>query len=365
MSFEFQLVLTEKCNLACKYCYMKKQQVDMSQATFDNHFKMLPDILSYYQQHNYNAALFGGEPLLNWELIEYITPILNSDKKCASIIMMTNGLLLKDEYKRKFIEKNNISISLSFDGLWNKENRPLANGESSLDKYLKDPLYSYFKNKHGCKVMVSPDSVPTLVENFKWFVEDYGIINPDFTLVRDDIWDNESIDMFETEVHKLADVVIEYFKNGTPAIAGFFQLYILDLLFGESFGKRPFGCFAGCHGAGFMPNGKVYPCARFGSNDILPIYDSNTGMINENNIKLMNNSNITNPVNYEKCKKCTLFKYCNAGCTFSQLKNYMEPLDSICKLFHICYSEAIRITNELKDNKLFRDIIVNSIKNVG
>ncbi len=368
MSFEFQLVLTEKCDLDCKYCYMEKNPVSMTKETFDKHYKMLPRLMSYYQKNEYVAALFGGEPLLNWELIEYITPILNADPRCKHIIAMTNGLALKDKYKRNYIEQNRISLSLSFDGLWNEKGRPLKNGKSSLDQYLNDPLLSYFQGKGGCKVMVSPDSVPTLVENFKWFVDKFKMPCPDFSLVRDDIWKEEDIEIFEKEAKKLTDTMIEYFNNGQAVMVGFFQLYILDLLFGESYGKRPFGCFAGCNGAGFMPNGKVYPCARFGSKKIKAIANSNNGIL-LNDLKKMNDPFITNPRFYEKCKGCSLYKYCNAGCTYQQMKNgsvyKSEPIDSICKLLHICYEQSIRIMNELKDNDLFIQMIKNSIKNVG
>ena len=267
MSFEFQLVLTERCNLNCNYCYINQRANEMSKDVFDKHFIMLDKLLKQYNQHEYNAALFGGEPFLNWELIEYIIPILKNDPRCKFIITMTNGLLLNDEYKRNYIDENNIALSISFDGLWNKTNRQLHNGDSSLDEYLKEPLKSYITKDGGsCKVMINPSSVSTMTENFMWFVETYGISNPDFTLVRDDIWSDEDVSIYKQECHRLANKVIEYYNKGINANVGIFQLYLLDLVFGEAYGKRSFCCYAGCSGAGFMPDGNVYPCARFGSN---------------------------------------------------------------------------------------------------
>jgi uncharacterized protein len=341
----------------------------MTKDIFDLHYKMLPKLMKFYNKNTYTAALFGGEPFLNWDLIEYITPILKGDPKCKFIIAMTNGLVLKDDYKRDYVQRNGIALSLSFDGLWNKTSRPLRNGESSLDEYMKEPLRSFFSGKGGCKVMVSPDSVSTMVDNFKWFVDEYGMSSPDFSLVRDDIWSDTDVEKFGVEIVRLADTVIDYIKSGKPVMAGFFQLYILDLIFGESYGKRPFGCFAGCSGGGFMPSGKVYPCARFGSNELYPIADSVSGEILYNNINKMKNPLIVNPSTYGKCKKCSLYKYCNAGCMFQQLKNSddstAEPLDSICKLLHMCYEQSMRITEELKNNPLFKQMIKGSIKNVG
>jgi len=366
---QFQLVLTENCNLACKYCYIDQNTNYMTREIFDHHYKMLPKIMEFYNKQTYKAALFGGEPFLNWDLIEYIIPILKRDPRCKFIIAMTNGLVLKDGYKREYVQKNGIALSLSFDGLWNKTNRPLKNGNSSLDEYLTEPLKSFFTGKGCCKVMVAPDSVSTMVDNFIWFVEEYKMPCPDFTLVRDDVWTDADIELFGVEVVRLADTIIEYFRQGKSSMVGFFQLYILDLIFGESYGKRPFGCFAGCSGAGFMPSGMVYPCARFGSNKLYPIADSITGKLLDSNINMIKEPLIVNPRHYEKCKSCSLYKYCNAGCTFQQLKNsdsfISEPVDSICKLLHMCYEQSMRITRELKDNSLFKEMIQNLIKNVG
>ncbi len=372
-SFEFQLVLTERCNMACKYCYMANKPKDMTVEIFERHYKhALPTLMSKYQRHTYHVALFGGEPLLNWELIEHIVPILKKDPKCKAIFALTNGIELRKDHKRKYFEENGIGFSLSFDGLWNKDSRVLKDGSSSFELYTSEPLKSYFSGKGGCKVMVAPQNIETMVENYKWFVEEYKMLRPDFSLVRDDIWTDEDIEKFDIHAKLLADQMITYIKSGVPTLVGFFQLYILDLLFGAIQGKRPFGCFAGCGGAGFMPDGKVYPCARFGSNELTPIFDSVKGNANPH-LDLYMNPKITNPRTFIKCQDCSLYKYCNAGCTFQQTKdlrfsNQFEPsrpLDSICKLLHILYRESIRITDELKDNELFRDMVKSSIKNVG
>jgi len=343
----------------------------MSIETFDNHYNMLDQMLNKYNSTSFQAALFGGEPLLNWKLIEHMVPILKKDKRCNVIIAMTNGIPLKDPYKRDFIEKNGVAISLSFDGLWNKENRQLHNGKSSLEEYTTEPLKSYFSNKGGCKVMVAPNNVSTMTENFKWFVEEYGINKPDYSLVRDDIWEENDIKNYDKECKRLADQVIEYYNKGVDANVGLFQLYLLDLVFGKIYQKRPFGCFAGCHGGAFMPDGLIYPCARFGSNKKLVLGDSNKKEIYDT-VELMNIQQIINPSSYPECNDCELYNYCNAGCTYNQINShqkdnllYSKPLDSICRLLKISYRETMRISHELKYNKIFQESVKNSIRNVG
>lgn len=370
MSFEFQLVLTEKCNMSCTYCYIKQKPEDMTRQVFDAHYALLPEILKIYKEENYHAALFGGEPLLNWDLIEYIVPILKKDPKCTQIVVMTNGLVLQKEGKLDWLLKNDIAVSLSFDGLWNIKNRPLSSGKSSLEVYTdkSKPLYRYLTSGRSCKVMVAPSSVDSMVENYKWFVETLSVPSPDYSLVRDENWTDDDVYRFRIEIKKLADQNIQYVKDGLQSMIGFFQLAILDMLFGESYGKRPFGCFAGCHGAGFMPDGKVYPCARFGSNQKILLFDSLKKLMYKENLSKMMSPGISDTRSFAKCKECTLYKYCNAGCTWSQgacNNASCTPIDQVCELFYAVYEESIRITHELRDNSNFKEMIKRTIKNTG
>ena len=66
---------------------------------------------------------------------------------------------------------------------------------------------------------------------------------------------------------------------------------------------------------------------------------------------------VFNPLAFDKCKGCRLYKVCNAGCTFSQLRNGNQPIDSVCELFHIYYDEAIRMVEVAKDIPTFQTYI--------
>jgi uncharacterized protein len=366
--FQFELVLTEKCNLNCSYCYMKNRAYTMDDETFDAHYDFLKSfLLEKFGKTRFTATLFGGEPLLNWDLIEYILPILSKDPDCDGIVCPTNGILLFNQPdKIKFLKDHGVNISLSYDGLWYKKPRSEHFSGEYYDKYKTLIKELDIQN---CKVMVYPKrDIPRrnfrLAVNYIYFVEQLGIWNPDFTLVRDDIWDDEDIKQYEDELKDLADKVIDYNKKGYGTLPGPFSLYLLDTLAGGYMGKRSFGCFAGCHGAGFMPDGLVYPCARFGSERTHAIGDSNCMVYYGELENWLKNPIKTNPQLYKKCRKCNLYSYCNAGCTFSQEKNGYEPLDSICKLFKITYKEAFKIVDELKDNESFKGVFNNMTENI-
>ena len=332
--FQAEFVITERCNFNCDYCYMINRDVMMSREVFDAHFESLPRILEDFDESRYTFVYFGGEPLMNWGLIEDTLSIVQNHSLCSGINLPTNGFLL-DDYKIRILKAYQVNVSLSYDGLWQKNFHDLPH----LRKIIREFGF------RSCKAMITPDHLTkkSLVDNYESFLE-LGIPDPDFTLVRDKIWKAESVNLFEKNLVELTDKVIEKNKKGIETLPGIFSLYILDTLAGKKFGKRKFNCFAGIHGLAFMPDGEVYPCARFGS------------------LKINDWPKFKNTEDYEICKKCELRQYCNAGCSYSQWINNGEPLVSICKLLKICYREAFRLVDELKDNETFRKKLNSLIK---
>lgn len=354
------LVLTQECNLGCKYCYMKNIKEYMTKEIFDIFYLNIEYMLKEFNQKDYSIVLFGGEPTLNWELVEYISSVIQKDKKCNGKHIITNGTLLTTE-KIDFLKRNNISYSISFDGLCNKEIRPFKNGKSSLDYYIQNKDILFENGRLNPKVMISPDSVKLLIDNYKFFRDVMKLTSPDFTIVRDNIWSDEDVNYFDKELTKLTNIYIEDLKNNKMRLMGFYYLAFADIIVGSKYDKRSFGCFAGVNGIGVMPNGNIYPCARFGSEkkDLLYEININNKSFYKYDNRIINDKKLYNPKVFEKCKKCELYKYCNAGCTFEQIldNNEAVPIENICKLFKIIYRESLIIWNELKYNTMFRKSI--------
>lgn len=364
MTFTLEISVTEKCNLGCPYCYVANKNTFMDTLVFDKGIQNVHKLLEKSNCDSYFVSFFGGEPLLNWDLITYAVPILKKDKKNVGINIISN-LTMIDEEKAKYIKDNNLSVSWSFDGISSNETRPLLpifeNKNQLTGKLFNNILELYNSKKdiiksltNGCKVMIWPGNVKDMDKNFQFFL-DWGINHPDFSLVRDDVWTIEDIKIYKEELRKLTDLYIQKIKNGVFCSIGFIRLAILDTLYGLVKGKRPFGCFAGTHGAVLMSNGEIYPCARFASKQILRMSEDFDFNYFQNHF---------NPKNFDKCKECNLKQVCNAGCSYSQVLNGNKPVDSVCELFHITYTEAFRIVNELKDNTLFCDIVKMWLSNV-
>lgn len=347
------------CNLGCQYCYSKHINKKLTPYVVDKFLDKSGGIykmLEIYDKDTYHISFFGGEPLLNWDIIKYSIPKFYDDPKCSSMVVITNGLLL-DKDKLEFLKKYNCGISLSFDGIWQDSTRPLANGKGNFHKYIENKeLFTSLLS--GCKVMLDPRFFHKLTENYQFFVDEYGFMFPDFSLIRDDIYTTQDLIVFDKEVTRLADKVIEYNKQGKISNVGIFTLYLADTLAGSMFGKREHGCFAGVGGALYATDGKFYPCERYSSDDNnkFELYDACLNKLNLENINYLKQPKITNPRYFPKCKKCELYNVCNSGCTHSQMQNslklgldYSEPIDSVCKLLKMCYREAFRVYRELKN----------------
>lgn len=344
---------------------MANKPTFMSTDVWDNAIPELYDMMERSGDSEYHVSFFGGEPLLNWELITHAVPFLRTDPKCKGINIISN-LTMIDEEKANYFKEYGVGVSWSFDGMSSNDTRPLlpilenTNPETGelFDGILE--LYNHKKDilldiTNGCKVMIWPGNVKDMTENFE-FLLDWGIEHPDFSIVRDDVWTIDDIKEFKVELIRMADKYIEKIKEGQACSVGFLRLAILDTLFGLVKGKRPFGCFAGTHGAVLMSSGEFYPCARFASKKIMKMDEDYNFQYYQEEF---------NPMNFDKCQNCDLKQVCNAGCSYSQVTNDNKPVDSICEIFHITYEQGLRVVEECKDEPVFQDLILHYIDNVG
>jgi len=118
-----KLAVTTQCNLNCDYCFVKKTNEYMSFTTAKNSI----DLLLKSQGKDKLLSIYGGEPLLNFKLIEKISPYAISQakklKKNLTITVCTNATLFEEKYLN-FFKKYNIKLIIS-----------LVGNKSSQDKF--------------------------------------------------------------------------------------------------------------------------------------------------------------------------------------------------------------------------------------
>ncbi len=335
---QIELILTQKCNLSCNYCYiLNNENFDIDYDDMNLFKEIIPEILKLYQKNKYFINYFGGEPLLKWDMIKYINNELNCDKNYSGATLFTNGLLL-DEEKFQYLIKNNINISLSFDGIWNDDNRSLISRESSLQHYNKK--FELFKkyNLNSCSITVNPNNIETIVENFE-FLYNFGIINQIYRFNEDLVWTNSDVKRFRIKLFELSKKYLKYNKENKKCNINLFNDTILkeNILNNDpNFDFKNGHCFAGLNGLSFSHPGIFYPCARF--------INDNFFQLNNNkkiNIELINKIKNIKQQKFIECNVCQIKSTCDCGCLYVELdkKNLTRKSNKhICLINNVIYN---------------------------
>jgi len=290
--FSASLVVTENCNLRCDYCFeknrynksMKEEVVKDSINYLVNNYKKCIELGVAQKEEKIGIILFGGEPTLNYRALR---EVLNCVKKFGSdlfnINLITNGTILSDELEELLVEyynnlRGNFSIQLSIDGVKDSHdiNRVDVNGNGSFSKIEENmPKWKRILEKsnfgleegvlniHSC---FNKKNLKYLYESYLLFIEEWGIVHWWFLPVGTVTWDEEDLLVYEQEVHKIYEHMIDYIK----------QTKSLDVVkgvvpFNKGLKTRPLmkqiPCGAGRGFISISAEGLIHPCHQFLFND--------------------------------------------------------------------------------------------------
>ena len=342
--FTASFVITEECNLSCDYCYMNNRKELMSRDTFDYHYEVtLPFFMDHYNQSEYTLDLFGGEPLQNWFMIAHIANKTKDDPRLKSIRLMTNGLLLNDQ-RVNFIKRHEIKASLSFDGLWAQYLKTYVS--------LKPRLQRLF---NSCSVCITPRHM-NMAENFRFLMDEFQLI-PQFKIVRDNIWSESDVKNFKLNLDELEKVFFEYFDKGLLHFPSLLEHRLLMLLESAAHQISKIRCFVGLNGAAFAPNGKVYPCARFLTDDYYPIFDN---VVLKENLDIIDD---TAKLFSNDCQKCELGDHCDYMCLHQEMLNN-GVIKNVCEIYKAIESKVLDINDRMRENTEWRRYLQEQTRRV-
>ena len=154
------LTLTHSCNLNCSYCYEKHK--NNRRMTFDTAISIVEKELNDDLNLEYDYVefdFFGGEPLLEFELIKKIVDFIKIRKYKNKYIFFatTNGTILTQEMKLWFVENRNfIVLGLSLDGTREMHNINRSNSYDMIDI----DFYVKYYSEQGVKMTISPETLP-------------------------------------------------------------------------------------------------------------------------------------------------------------------------------------------------------------
>ena len=173
------ILISEDCNLACKYCYVKNGQYQGKSDLMDLDVgkKSIDFIIERSEkQKNLFVYFFGGEPLINFKVLKdiviYALKEGEKNDKHFHFSLTTNGTLFNDEII-DFVEKHTITVVMSIDGDKNAHNfnRPLSGGGDSYTQVVNN-LEKLDQRKINCsaRVTVSSLTINQIAENFEHLI---------------------------------------------------------------------------------------------------------------------------------------------------------------------------------------------------
>lgn len=347
---KYTLLTTLKCNLRCTYCYLGKSNVTMTLPIAE---KIIEFIYSNTpHEEKIDLGFFGGEPLLEFEVMQRIVEVLQShpkyDPERIELSITTNGTIFNREIA-SFLKRHRIVLCVSCDG-------PPA---------VQD-LFRVFADHRGSSAVVEetirqaretlpivlvnavyhPLSLTSLPETIRYF-SSLGLrqiyLNPDFSAP----WTAQAAATLPTIYQQIGELYAEYYLQGDPHFISLVDSKITVILRG---GYKPSEkCQMGTRELAFGPDGHVYRCERL----------VGSGGMNEHCIGHIENDFRISGSNCagieacttKECIECTLRDYCMnwCGCSnYFSTGSYGRSGAFLCASEKASIQEAFRIIQELE-----------------
>ncbi len=316
------LHIAHTCNLNCSYCFASQGHYHGERAVMSYEVgKRALDFLieNSGTRRNLEVDFFGGEPLLNFEvvkdLVKYARSIEKEKGKNFRFTLTTNGVLIDDDVI-DFANKEMSNVVLSLDGrkeIHDKFRVDYA-GKGSFDKIVPkfQKLVEAREGKNYYMRGTFTHANPDFLEDIKVML-DLGFnelsMEPVVCAAGDpsELTD-EDIKIVSEQYEKLAELMLERHKEGRPFT---FYHYMIDLKGGPCIYKRISGCGSGTEYMAVTPWGDLYPCHQFVGDESYRLGDIYVGVTNKEKQAEFASCNVYAK---EECRDCWAKLYCSGGC---------------------------------------------------
>ena len=337
------LHIAHDCNLACKYCFAEEGEYkgDRALMSLEVGKKALDFLIAHSgSRKNLEVDFFGGEPLMNFEVVKEIVAygrsLEDQYNKKFRFTMTTNGILLNDDIT-EFLNREMSNVVMSIDGRKEVHDkmRPSPNGKGSYDiilpKFLKlakerDQKDYYVRGTFTRDNLDFSKDVLHLADlGFQQVSVEPVVGQPEERYaIRE-----EDLPQIFKEYDLLAKEIIQREKEGK----GFeFFHFKLDLTGGPCVYKRLSGCGSGCEYLAVTPWGDLYPCHQFVGEDNFLMGDVFTGI---HKPEIQEEFKGCSVYTKDKCKDCFARFYCSGGCPANSYKfhgHINDAYDISCEL---------------------------------
>lgn len=340
------LILNNNCNLGCEYCYANQGDFDNAGKvmSFDIAKKAIDQIFQNVERNNGNKVgitFFGGEPLLQFELIKEIVAyvkIINKKGYHIAYSIVTNGTLFNDDVI-EFLEYNNFIVTISLDGTKEAHDRmrKFKDGRGSFDTIAEN--IRKYRNQITFKGRLTVNNHNTNVFDSVCQIKNLGINN--IIIGVDTNISDSNFSIFMKSYKKLMENYFNDLKN-----ANFYCIENITFNLVKIITRRRISshCNAGRSYFTISADGKVYDCHRLVDTTEGYVCDLKNGFAEEVNCYSQKMDKIIKKDVAERissCKKCS-FKYlCGGMC-------YHDAYSANGKRFSKVPKSCLLITYEIK-----------------
>lgn len=316
------LHIAHSCNLNCSYCFASQGKYNGERALMS--FEVGKQALDFLiansgTRHNLEVDFFGGEPLMNFEvvkqLVAYARSIEKEHHKNFRFTLTTNGMLINDDVI-DFANRECSNVVLSLDGRKEIHDRfrvdyaGKGSWERIVPKFQKLVEAREGKNYYmrGTFTHANPDflkDIEKMLElGFTELSMEPVVCAPDdpSALTREDL--PIVLDQYE----KLAQLMLKRHREGKPFT---FYHYMIDLKGGPCIYKRISGCGSGTEYMAVTPWGDLYPCHQFVGDESFKLGNVWDGVTNTERQAEFAACNV---YAHPECKDCWAKLYCSGGC---------------------------------------------------
>ena len=316
------LHIAHTCNLNCSYCFASqgKYHGDRALMSFEVGKRALDFLVEHSgSRHNLEVDFFGGEPLMNFDvvkrLVAYARSIEKEKDKHFRFTLTTNGVLIDDDVI-DFVNREMSNVVLSLDGRKEVHDRYRVDyaGNGSWEKIVPkfQKLVAAREGKNYYMRGTFTHANPDFLEDIKTML-DLGFselsMEPVVAAAGDPAALTESDKAIVMEQYeKLAELMLQRDKEGKPFT---FYHYMIDLKGGPCIYKRISGCGSGTEYMAVTPWGDLYPCHQFVGEEKFKLGDIWNGVSNH---AIQEEFASCNVYAREECRDCWARLYCSGGC---------------------------------------------------
>ncbi len=316
------LHIAHTCNLNCSYCFASQgnYQGERGVMSFEVGKQALDFLVANSgSRRNLEVDFFGGEPLMNFEvvkqLVEYARKIEKDAGKNFRFTLTTNGVLVDDDVI-EFANKEMSNVVLSLDGRKEVHDRFRVDyaGNGSWERIV--PKFQKFVEARGGKNYYmrgtfthhNPDFLKDIEEmlnlGFTELSMEPVVCSPDSPSA---LTEDDKAIVYE-QYEKLAKLMLDRHREGKPFT---FYHYMIDLKGGPCIYKRVSGCGSGTEYMAVTPWGDLYPCHQFVGDEKFKLGDVWNGVTNKN---MQDEFMACNVYTRPECQSCWAKLYCSGGC---------------------------------------------------